>query len=215
MNLEIPFDNSLKETFKDSKVLITGNTGFKGSWLSAWLSKLGANCKGFSDLIPTNPSHYELIKDSLEIDQVWGDIADFNHLQKVVETFKPDFIFHLAAQPLVRKSYQDPLSTFRINTIGMLNVLESIRISKNPIIGVLITSDKSYKNIGFVLPRSFMTAKQHSQLRNANYHPHFYCAEIWDLNDVDNLFNVPSCVLFFNPLNPLKETINLLLLQKH
>ncbi len=147
MNLEIPFDNSLKETFKGSKVLITGNTGFKGSWLSAWLSKLGANCKGFSDLIPTNPSHYELIKDSLEIDQVWGDIADFSHLQKVVETFQPNFIFHLAAQPLVRKSYQDPLSTFRVNTIGMLNVLESIRLSKNPIIGVLITSDKSYKNI--------------------------------------------------------------------
>ena len=66
------------------------------------------------------------------------------------------------------------------------------------------SDNKSYKNIGFVLPRSFMTAKQHSQLRNANYHPHFYCAEIWDLNDVDNLFNVPSCVLFFNPLNPLK-----------
>tara|TARA_B100000212_G_scaffold340158_1_gene320075 strand:- start:693 stop:1808 length:1116 start_codon:yes stop_codon:yes gene_type:complete len=141
------FESILKKTFKDKNVLITGNTGFKGSWLSAWLSKLEANLLGYSNKIPTNPSHFDLIKSFLNIKQVWGDITDTEHLIKTIDEFKPDFIFHLAAQPLVRESYLDPLNTFKTNSIGMLNVLEALRISEMPTVGVLITSDKSYKNI--------------------------------------------------------------------
>lgn len=141
------FESILKKTFKDKNVLITGNTGFKGSWLSAWLSKLEANLLGYSNKIPTNPSHFGLIESFLNIKQVWGDITDTQHLIKTIDEFKPDFIFHLAAQPLVRESYLDPLNTFKTNSIGMLNVLEALRLSEIPTVGVLITSDKSYKNI--------------------------------------------------------------------
>ena len=143
----ISFESILKKTFKDKNVLITGNTGFKGSWLSAWLSKLEANLLGFSNRVPTKPSHFDLIESFLNIKQVWGDITDTKHVIKVIDDFEPDFIFHLAAQPLVRESYLDPLNTFKTNTIGMLNVLEALRLSEIPTVSVLITSDKSYKNI--------------------------------------------------------------------
>ncbi len=111
------------DIFKKSKVLITGHTGFKGSWLVAWLASLDAVVAGLSDKIPSNPSNYEASNiDSLTIEyQV--DIRNIKDVQKVVEEFQPDFVFHLAAQALVRDSYNTPLETMEINALGSANIL--------------------------------------------------------------------------------------------
>ena len=133
--------------FKNKTVLVTGNSGFKGSWLSAWLLELGANVVGFSLDIPTKPSHFNAINLGERISQVWGDIRNLNECLSVLKNFQPDFIFHLAAQPIVKHSYVDPYNTFATNTVGTLNMLESIRLSNYPCVAVFITSDKCYDNI--------------------------------------------------------------------
>ena len=137
----------MKNVFKNKTVLITGNTGFKGSWLSIWLLKLGANVVGLSDKVPTSPSNYSASSLEDKINQQWLDVRDFNLVNNVFIKFKPDFVFHLAAQPLVRRSYDDPLETFETNISGTLNVLECLRLSKHKITAVMITSDKCYDNI--------------------------------------------------------------------
>ncbi|KKS88721.1 MAG: CDP-glucose 4,6-dehydratase [Parcubacteria group bacterium GW2011_GWC1_43_11] len=130
--------------YKGKKVLITGHTGFKGSWLSLWLSKLGARVIGYSMGIPTNPSHFELLH--LNIISVFDDILNKERLLKTIETEKPDIVFHLAAQPLVIESYATPAKTLETNIIGTLNVLESCRKTKAVKAIINITSDKCYKN---------------------------------------------------------------------
>jgi CDP-glucose 4,6-dehydratase len=137
--------------YKNKKVLITGHTGFKGSWLTAWLVSLGANVTGYSIDIPSNPSHFEELNLENKITHIIGDILDLEKFQKVCREFKPEFIFHLAAQPLVRESYLIPRKTFETNTLGTLNVLEIIRLMNDVIkVGVLITSDKAYDNVEWV-----------------------------------------------------------------
>ncbi len=138
------------DIFKKSKVLITGHTGFKGSWLVAWLASLDAVVAGLSDKIPSNPSNYEASNiDSLTIEyQV--DIRNIKDVQKVVEEFQPDFVFHLAAQALVRDSYTTPLETMEINALGSANILESLRILDKKVVVVMITSDKAYDNVEWV-----------------------------------------------------------------
>ena len=111
--------DSLKK-FKNKRVFITGNTGFKGSWLSYWLNLYGAKVYGFEDEIPSKPSFYEALSLKAEITQIWGDIRDFKSLSKAINNIKPDFIFHLAAQSLVAKSYEDPVLTFSTNFNGTL-----------------------------------------------------------------------------------------------
>ena len=137
-----------QQIYKDKKVLITGHTGFKGSWLTAWLLELGAEVCGYSKDIPTDPSHFNELGIETKIDHNIGDIRDFQNFFDVCSRFKPEFIFHLAAQPLVRESYNNPKETFEINMLGTLNVLEVIR-NMNEIIkvGVIITSDKAYDNV--------------------------------------------------------------------
>ena len=137
---------SLKK-FKNKRVLITGNTVFKGSWLSYWLNLYGAKVYGFADEIPSKPSFYEALSLKDDITQVWGDIRDFKSLSKAINNIKPDFIFHLAAQSLVAKSYDDPALTFSTNFNGTLNLLEIARKYSSKLNIVIITSDKSYKNI--------------------------------------------------------------------
>ncbi len=132
--------------FQGKKVLITGHTGFKGSWLSVWLSQLDADVIGLSNSVPSKPSHYEYIKGCLSND-LREDIRDADVLKSVVQSFKPDFIFHLAAQPIVRASYEDPLVTWETNVLGTINVLEALRTSSKPCFAVFITSDKCYKNV--------------------------------------------------------------------
>jgi len=137
---------SFQKTFRDKKILITGNTGFKGSWLTLWLVKLGAQVTGFSDNSATNPSMYQLLNINRKIKQVYGDIADRDSVLSVVKDVKPDFIFHLAAQSIVSKSYSNPLETIRTNSLGTANLLDVIIETNFKGVAVMITSDKCYEN---------------------------------------------------------------------
>jgi CDP-glucose 4,6-dehydratase len=136
----------LIDSYKNKTVLITGHTGFKGSWLALWLESLGAKVIGYSLDPPTDPSVFKAIGLSDRIIDIRGEILDFNNIFETVKKYRPEFIFHLAAQPLVRHSYKNPLETFNVNVIGTANLLESIRLSQYPTTCVCITSDKCYEN---------------------------------------------------------------------
>ncbi len=136
--------------FKDARVLVTGHTGFKGSWLSLWLRQLGAQVFGVSLGIPTTPSHAIAASLVSCLHDYRLDIRNSSGLKSLVEEIKPDFVFHLAAQALVRRSYTDPLDTWQTNTIGTINVLEALRGLSNQCVAVLITSDKCYDNVEWV-----------------------------------------------------------------
>jgi CDP-glucose 4,6-dehydratase len=136
----------LDNFYRNKKVLVTGHSGFKGSWLSVWLSMLDAEICGFSKDIPTNPSNFKSINIDKKIRHIIGDIKDINKLKKVFQDFKPEIVFHLAAQPLVRKSYKEPMDTFETNVLGTVNILECIKESSSVRAGVMITSDKAYRN---------------------------------------------------------------------
>jgi len=138
---------NLEKNFKNKTVIVTGHTGFKGSWLSLWLKILGAKVIGLSINIPSSPSHFGVIKLQKNIIHKRMDIRNLKLLKKTFKKYQPDYVFHLAAQSLVKKSYLDPTYTWETNTIGTLNVLESLREIKKNCIVVLITSDKSYKNL--------------------------------------------------------------------
>ena len=142
--------NRTTQTFKNSKVLITGHTGFNGSWLSIWLKQLGAQIVGLSLNVPTKPSNFESanLAEMLEDHQL--DIRDSLALKALVSDIQPDFVFHLAAQPLVRRSYLDHIETWQTNALGTVNILESLRSLKKPCVAVLITSDKCYDNVEWV-----------------------------------------------------------------
>ena len=118
---------SFLKQFKNKKVLITGHTGFKGSWLTYWLVLLGAKVIGLSINIPSKPSHFNSIKLQKKITHKKIDVRNLSQLKKVFKKHQPDFVFHLAAQALVKKSYADPTYTWQTNTMGTLNVLESLR----------------------------------------------------------------------------------------
>ncbi len=133
--------------FNNKKVFITGNTGFKGSWLTMWLLKLGADVVGYSKDIPTEPSAYNILELKKKINNHSADVCDFEALSSVINREKPDFIFHLAAQAIVSESYIDPTTTIRTNAVGTMNILETVRKIEWDCTVILITSDKSYKNI--------------------------------------------------------------------
>jgi len=136
-----------KNTYRDKTVMVTGNTGFKGSWLTLWLMDLGAKVIGVSDGIPTQPSMFEILGLKNEITHHFADVNDSETMQNLVAKYKPDFLFHLAAQPIVSSSYKEPLKTFQTNIIGTANVLEALRISNHRCDAVFITSDKCYENV--------------------------------------------------------------------
>ena len=133
--------------YKDKKVLITGHTGFKGSWLTLWLHKLGAKIAGYSIDIPTNPSLFDSLNIEKDIEHNIGDILDIDSLSKVFDDFQPDIVFHLAAQPIVSESIKNPIDTYKTNIIGSANILECIRRSNSVKSAVMITSDKCYENV--------------------------------------------------------------------
>lgn len=131
--------------YKNKNVLITGHTGFKGSWLSAILDKFGANVSGYSLLPSTKPNLFELINIEKNIDSFIGDIRDLNNLKNIVRDVDPEIIIHMAAQPLVRESYNNPVYTFETNVIGTVNILECVRDS-NVKSFLNVTTDKVYEN---------------------------------------------------------------------
>ena len=135
------------QKFRNKTVIVTGHTGFKGSWLTCWLVLLGAKIIGLSIDIPSNPSHFNAIKLKKKITHKKIDIRNLRILKKTFKKYQPDYVFHLAAQSLVRRSYSNPVYTWETNTIGTLNVLESLKELKKNCVAVIITSDKSYKNL--------------------------------------------------------------------
>jgi CDP-glucose 4,6-dehydratase len=132
--------------FKDKSVLVTGHTGFKGSWLALWLHELGAKVIGLALPPNTEPSHFDLIRLQDLITHTEGDIRNHDIVQKTFEKAKPEIVFHLAAQALVRDSYDDPKTTFDTNVDGTVNILEAIRHCPSVKAAVVITSDKCYEN---------------------------------------------------------------------
>jgi len=136
----------LESFFKNKKVIVTGHTGFKGSWLTAWLKILGAHVIGVALDPPTSPSHFEVAALGAEIKDIRLNILSGNNLIDLFVDVQPDFVFHLAAQSLVRVSYENPVDTWQTNVIGTVNILEALRNIRKQCSAVIVTSDKCYLN---------------------------------------------------------------------
>lgn len=132
--------------YKNKKVLITGHTGFKGTWLSKILINAGAKVLGYSLEAPTNPDLFSLSKVENEMISIIGDVRDYNHLKEVFDDFKPEIVMHLAAQPIVRDSYKNPLYTYETNVMGTANVCECVRLTTSVKSFLNVTTDKVYLN---------------------------------------------------------------------
>lgn len=132
--------------WNNKRVLITGHTGFKGSWLSFWLKNSGAEVCGYSLAPETSPNLFENLEIENQIKSVIGDIRDLEYFEKTVKDFQPEIVFHLAAQSLVRKSYREPVETYATNVIGTVNILEAIRKVESVKSVVIVTTDKVYEN---------------------------------------------------------------------
>jgi CDP-glucose 4,6-dehydratase len=137
---------SFADTYSGRRVLVTGHTGFKGSWLCEWLISLGADVTGFALAPATTPALFDQLGLSGRLRHVLGDVRDLSAVRRVIEETRPEFVFHLAAQPLVRLSYEQPVETYAVNIMGTVNVLEAIRLAQDSCIVVSITTDKSYEN---------------------------------------------------------------------
>ena len=136
--------------YKNKNVLITGNTGFKGSWLTSWLLKLGARIYGISKDIPTEPSMFKELGLKKKIVHYEQDVRDLDSVIRIIDEIKPDLLFHLAAQSLVSVSYSNPIETISTNVLGTTNVLEALKESNHNCVAVIITSDKCYDNVEWV-----------------------------------------------------------------
>jgi len=132
--------------YEGKRVLLTGHTGFKGAWLAEWLLALGASVTGFALPPPTLPSLFDQLRHNRRLHHVLGDIRDLAAVKRVVEESRPEIIFHLAAQPLVRLSYERPVETYAINVMGTVNLLEAVRTAGRPCVVVVVTTDKCYEN---------------------------------------------------------------------
>jgi CDP-glucose 4,6-dehydratase len=133
--------------WRGKRVLITGHTGFKGSWLSLWLESMGAQVSGYARSAPTSPALFDLanVPDGMHA-TVAGDIRDFEHLERTIGELRPEVVFHMAAQPLVRRSFQDPLGTYETNVMGTAHLFEAVRRTGNVRVVVNVTTDKCYEN---------------------------------------------------------------------
>jgi len=136
--------------YAGKRVLVTGNTGFKGSWLTAWLLRLGAKVYGIAKDVPTNPSLFEVAGLVREIEHYFEDVRNLDRIKQILNEIKPDFLFHLAAQPLVSVSYADPIETISTNVSGTSHILEALRCFRHPCCAIIITSDKCYDNVEWV-----------------------------------------------------------------
>lgn len=132
--------------WKGRKVFITGHTGFKGGWLSLWLQRLSADVVGYALPAPTQPSLYEVAGVGSGMVSIIGDVRDFPRLRDCLEKHRPEIIFHMAAQSVVRQSYQDPVETYSTNVMGTVNLLEAVRHLPGRVAVINVTTDKSYEN---------------------------------------------------------------------
>jgi CDP-glucose 4,6-dehydratase len=139
-------DDAVARAFEGKRVFVTGHTGFKGSWLCEWLLSLGAEVSGYSLPPPTQPALFDQLGLAGRLHHRSGDVRDGPALQRAVLECRPDFVFHLAAQSLVRFSYEQPVETFSTNVMGTAHLLEALRTLKNPCAAVIVTSDKCYEN---------------------------------------------------------------------
>lgn len=137
---------SFIDIYRNKRVLVTGDTGFKGSWLSLWLHNIGADVLGYALPPKRDEDHFNVIGLDKIIQHIDGDIRDFAFLKKVFDNFQPEFLFHLAAQPLVKSSYEDPKLTFDTNVGGSVNILEAVRSTLSLRSVIYVTSDKCYRN---------------------------------------------------------------------
>jgi len=142
--------NIFTNIYIGKKVLVTGHTGFKGAWLSLWLKQLGAHVSGLSIDVPSDPSHFDVARLSDQVDDYRLDICDGEEVKKLIYKVQPDFVFHLAAQALVRPSYENPIGTIATNALGSANVLDALRQLDKHVVAVMITSDKAYDNVEWV-----------------------------------------------------------------
>ncbi len=135
-----------KDIYRGRRIMVTGHTGFKGSWLCIWLKELGADVIGYSLEPPSVPNNFEACNLKSKITNIHGDVRDEEYLISIFEKYSPEFVFHLAAQPLVRFSYKEPKLTYETNVIGTVNVLEAVRKTNSVRSCIIVTSDKCYEN---------------------------------------------------------------------
>jgi len=133
--------------YNNKKVIVTGHTGFKGGWLSLWLKQMGANVYGISNEIYAEPSLFGVSNIEDQIESHIADIRDLEKMKQIIGGIEPDFVFHLAAQPIVKLAFEQPIDTFITNIIGTANILEALRKHNKPCIAIMITSDKCYDNV--------------------------------------------------------------------
>ncbi len=182
----------LENTYSGKKIFITGHTGFKGAWLLKLLSILGADIKGYALETKLENDLYNLINGDTLCNSVLADLRDKERLTKEILDFQPDYIFHLAAQPLVRLSYEIPVETFVVNAIGTANLLDAIRLLKTPASIVLITTDKVYHNNEWVFPYRendrlgghdpYSTSKACAELIIDSYRNSFFSIKDYDIH---------------------------------
>ncbi len=137
--------------WRGKRVFLTGHTGFKGSWLSLWLQSMGAEVTGYALSPPTNPSLYKLANVEAGMSSVIGDVRDLNSLKREIQKANPEIVIHMAAQSLVRYSYENPVETYSTNVMGSVHLLEAVRNSKGVKAVVNVTSDKCYEHRDWLL----------------------------------------------------------------
>jgi CDP-glucose 4,6-dehydratase len=186
----------LLEIYKGKKVFVTGHTGFKGSWLCLWLNFLGADVCGYALKPDTEPSVFNILKLKDKIKHIEGNICDFEKLNKKISSFCPDIVFHLAAQPLVRQSYKDPMETYQTNVLGVVNILEAVRCNHKVKAVVNVTTDKCYKN-----KEKDYAYKEDDEL--GGYDPYSNskaCSELITASYRDSFFNIQDFRIKHNTL---------------
>ncbi len=152
-NAATPFNGSAERPFwQGRRVFLTGCTGFKGAWLALWLARMGAEVSGYSLPPPTDPNLFELARVHERIDCEFGDVRDLDRLRAALKRVQPSLVFHLAAQPLVLASYDDPVGTFATNIMGTVHLLEAIRQAGSVQAAIVVTSDKCYENREWLWP---------------------------------------------------------------
>lgn len=174
-----------KEFWNNKIVLLTGHTGFKGSWLSLWLQKLNTNVIGFSKSIPTNPSLFELAAVEDGMTSIIGNVCDYDKLEETIREYKPEIVIHMAAQAILRESYDNPIETYATNVMGTVNLFESIRKTGNVRVILNITTDKCYE------PNNLSKGYQETD-RLGGYDPYSNskaCSELVTSSFRDSFFN--------------------------